>query len=321
MCQPRCVRNTQESTPTIGMREQTLTLAMSSAYFAPATTEPPLCYCNLDSNRMVTIGPLVVLGILGITFHVGARPLKPAANNVPVNRSDTHIRQPATSMLQPTESSRSESGLRRVTAADTLMQDYLQAVQSPTSQPVLENSGPSGGSEDTIGLSRSQHQRPRVGASAGQHREAAETSKDYLALSLRDRPAPVSNDTTNHHQPAGREQQASFTNDPSASSHDVTANEHDFASGIRRGEEAGEAGLNLSASRAPAVRSLHRSHRLPRSVWKTGPGPEADQEQVRQAAMSLSVLRLLRYAFSASYSSAAMQAVSVLALCTRLSSC
>lgn len=186
-------------------------------------------------------------------------------------------------MLQSTESLESETSLPRITAAETLSQDVLQGVQPPTSQPVLENGGPSNGSEDTITLSRSEYQRPLAGASAGQHVTSAEHSDGGLVLSLRERPAPVRGSSTTHPQPANIEQERSATNDPSASSDDVTAIEQGVATGHTRGEVATEAGLDTSVSLAPAARSLHRSHRLPRSVWKTRLVPEADPEQVRQS--------------------------------------
>ncbi|CAM9095530.1 unnamed protein product, partial [Laminaria digitata] len=58
-----------------------------------------------DKLLMVTIGPLIFLGLLVVTFHIGARsrPVRPVATDAPISRNRRGGTQPAIGALQTTE--------------------------------------------------------------------------------------------------------------------------------------------------------------------------------------------------------------------------
>lgn len=202
---------------------------------------------------MVTIGPLIVLGILGVTFRIGARlvaTLEPEVLTVPqtptIHQSDNNACA-ALESLTPTPV------LQRARTSEMFTEDFPRVMELPRFGPALKTGRSSGGSEDSIALSRSQIPTSRAGASV------------------------------RHHRPAGLEMQLSGMSSSSASLHDATVNRQNGPIGHTVQDEAG-----YSAPPTHERPSLGTPQRSPLRTFDTGTGTEADPEQVTtNPAMSL----------------------------------
>lgn len=122
---------------------------------------------------MVTIGPLIVLGVLGVTFHIGAKPVSPVATNQATILQAQSISQPRTNVHQMSESVGTDLALQRETQSDiSSSQDFGQAIEPPNVAPALQKNRSPGGSVDTSTMSRSERPSTRGVFSAGQHQPA-----------------------------------------------------------------------------------------------------------------------------------------------------
>lgn len=133
---------------------------------------PPRCSYPA-SNRMVTIGPLIVLGLLGATFHIGVRKIRPVASNLPIRPQAGSRSQSDTNVLQMAERLGSDPVLHRENISDSpSCQDVSHVMELPRFGPVLQRGRHSGGSGDTMTLSRSEHPTTIASYFAGQPRSA-----------------------------------------------------------------------------------------------------------------------------------------------------
>lgn len=216
---------------------------------------------NFPFDRMVTIGPLVVLGLLGLTFHVGARPASPVATPEPMSRKD-HSRSYDTNVLQAIELSPSERSGRQNTSSSQTIE------LPPPSRPVLTRGRPSrifNTSEDTIGLSLSEH-HPVVRTQSTSRCEHPPSACDLAAQPR----------TT-----GGR--QSSSLSTLHANMDDASEIERDLSIMRTSSEVGGEAVSKRSSSFGSVVRSMGKRQPSLRSVWKAGPGNKADPDQVKRS--------------------------------------
>ena len=191
MVGPHCIRNTNYS-PTLA-RSRTRQLSLVIACSLPVYTSPRCC--NPALNRMVTIGPLIVLGLLGATFNFGARQLKPVATDVPICRQAF---------------SRYQRGM-----------DGFQTTEPPRSGSLLRGKKTSDASEDTLALARNQRRSRAAGVSTGQNRTAAVTSE--LSLLSRNGNSTTAGAIADKHRPAGGDRESPGTHRPLPNSGDATA--------------------------------------------------------------------------------------------------
>lgn len=196
--------------------------------------------CNSASNRMVTIGPLIVLGLLGVTFYIGARLATPVKDNKlstpqarSANQSDINV-LPTLDPLTPT------SVLQRESTSDISMNDNFQVVELPRFRSALQRDRTSGDSGDTIALSRN---------------KTATTSADSY---------------TGQPRPAGRELEPSTTTSLPTGLHDAAVDLQDRATGQTTRRVAGS-----PESAFHQETSLRNSQQL-----ETDTGTEADLTQV-----------------------------------------
>lgn len=196
-----------------------------------------------NENRMVTIGPLVVLALLGVTFHIGARPAKPEAIHGPTT-TQTYNKPPSdTNVDRATDAVGTVPVLRRAETSDTSSEDASRVTTLPRLGPALQRSRPNEGSGDAIMLSRTAHLATKAGAFVDQH------------------------------IPARDETKSSDTNDPAASFDATTDDHQDRTVGLA--DEAPS-----PASPGPNERPFVKRLRSLRSLLDTGTGHEADPEKV-----------------------------------------
>lgn len=120
---------------------------------------------------MVTIGPLIVLGLLGVTFYIGARAVTPVATDLPTIPVARSRPQSATNVLQITERLGSDPVmLGENTSGSPSSPNASQVMELPRFGPVLQRGRLSGGSGDAMTLSRSEHPTTRTTNVADQHR-------------------------------------------------------------------------------------------------------------------------------------------------------
>lgn len=233
---------------------------------------------------MVTIGPLIVLGLLRVTFRIGSRPLIPVVTDVPTIRHAPRRSQSYTQVLQKTEPYGSRPALQRANTTDNSSHDVPRVLELPSGGPVLQRGRRSGSSEDTIALSRSERQVLWVGASAARTRIVANTSNDSFESSGIGRPATSVGISAAQHRPAGTEAgedlQPSGTVNRSTNTVDATVDDQRSVKGYDRGRSGVQAGPSFVRPLPSTGRPLDRPERSLWSVWKAGPGNEADPEQV-----------------------------------------
>lgn len=230
---------------------------------------------------MVTIGPLVVLGLLGVTFYIGARPMTPVATNVPIIRQAHSRSQPDLTVLETANNLRSGPGLQRAQTSDTPSEDALQTMNLSNSGAGLQRSRRSGRLDGTVVVSPSEHPKRWAGAAASEHRTAEGTSNNPFAFPRSRRPAMSAGSSAARPLPPGEEHISSGTINLSASSDDVIAIEKNRPKGHSGGEGMVEAGSDPVASPATTERRPQdKSPRSFRGVWKAGPGNTSDPEQV-----------------------------------------
>lgn len=231
---------------------------------------------------MVTIGPLIVLGLLGVTFNIGARPLRPLATDAPIRREASGGSRSGRNGLPTTEPLRSGPILRRARPSNTSSQDALEAIEPPMSGPMLRKHRTSAASNDTLALSRSERSIVRAGSWSGQQRTAAVSSENPVVLSRNVRPTAAGL-FTDKHRPAGGELASSVTQSPPETSDDATVDVQNSAMVHTRGEDELEAVQDCSATPGPKERSLGKHQRSFRNVWIAGPGNDGDPEQVKRS--------------------------------------
>ena len=255
MVGPHCIRNTNYS-PTLA-RSRTRQLSLVIACSLPVYTSPR-CW-NPALNRMVTIGPLIVLGLLGATYNFGARQLKPVATDVPVCRQAFNRYQRGMDGLQTTEPPRSGSLLRGKKTFDA--------------------------SEDTLALARNQRPSRAAGVSTGQNRTAAVTSE--LSLLSRNGHSTTAGAIADEHRPAGGDRESPGTHRSLTNSGDATVDGQTNVMAHRRDEGEVEALPDCSASTERKERSPAKYQRPARNVWNAGPRNDADPdpEQVNKFAV------------------------------------
>lgn len=196
-----------------------------------------------NENRMVTIGPLVVLALLGVTFHIGARPVRPEAINVPTTTPTYNISQSDTNLDRATDVDGTVSVLQKARTSDTSSEEASQVVVLPRFGSALQRSRHNQGSGDAIMWSRTADLASKAGAFVEQNR------------------------------PARGETKSSDTNDPAASFDGTTVDHQDRTVG--HFDEAPSPASPVP-KRRPFVKSLHSL----RSLLDTGTGHEADPDKV-----------------------------------------
>lgn len=233
---------------------------------------------------MVTIGPVVVLGLLGVTFHIGARPVPPVATNVPIIRQLHSRSQSDLDLLEPVDHPRSESGLQTARTLNTPSEDALQSIPLSNSGAGLQRNRRSGRLDGTVAVSPNEHPNRWAGASSASEQRTTEgTSNNAFVLSRSRRPAMAASASTARRLPPREEHKTSATINPSAISSGAIVNEQDGSTGRGRNDFMAEALSNpLAPHSTKAKRSQDKSPRSFRGVWKTGPGNTSDPEQVLQ---------------------------------------
>ena len=194
---------------------------------------------------MVTIGPLVVLGVLAATFHVGARLVTSREAGVLTFPQAPTVSQPDNNLFTTMELLTPTPALSRSRTSEISTEEFSRVTEAPRFGSNIHRDRSSGGSGDSIALPRGKIRTSRAGASVGQHR------------------------------PAGREPQLSAISSPSASLKDATANSQDSAMGDTTRDEAGS-----SAPPVPERSSLGNPQRSAHGVFGICAGNEADPEQV-----------------------------------------
>lgn len=145
-------------------------------------------FFNSASNRMVTIGPLIFLGLLGVTFHIGARPMRPHAAVGPIPRHGRGIHEPDTNITQTLETPTSGPALGRGRTWD-VSEDTVQAVERLRSGTEIQGGRNLGPSEDSIALSCSEGTARRPGVPTGHDGEArGERQSSDAAINGQDSP-------------------------------------------------------------------------------------------------------------------------------------
>ena len=228
---------------------------------------------------MVTIGPLIVLGLLGVTFKIGARPLRPVATGVPISRQASGRSQPGRNNVQAMEPPTPGPVLPRARTSITSSQDAFQAREPPRSGPVFRGHQTSAASDDNLTWSRSERLTRRAGFGAGRQRTAAVNSEDSIVLSRNGR-STTAGAFADNHRPAGTMWKSSVTHRPPENSEEATVDGQNSAMVHTRGEGELEAPPDRPAGLTEE--SLGKSQRSMRNVWIAGTGNEAHPEQVKQ---------------------------------------
>lgn len=210
-----------------------------------------LCF-NSVSNRVVTIGPLIVLVLLGVTFQIGARLARPVeANVLPIPQARS-IDQSDISVLPTMEPLPPTPGLQRARTPDVPTEDISREMELSKFGSAIQRGKVPGGSRETIVLSRSLI-TTSAGAFAGQHR------------------------------PAGRVLEASGTNSRQTNSHEPALSHQDTET---EHTTRGETGSSATAIHGDAP--LNKPRRSLGSGLTTGTGIKADQKRVH-AKVSLTM--------------------------------
>ena len=198
------------------------------------------------SHRVVTIGPLFVLGLLGVTFYIGARLATPVeANVLPIPQARSTYPSD-TSVLPTVEPLTPRPALQAVKTSGISAGDTAEEVGLSTFGPAPQSGRASGGAGDSMAVSTSSIRETRAGAFAGQQ-----------------------------HLPAGRVEESSGTNIPPASLHDTTINRQNKAMGHTT---RGAAGSSATATHEDT--HLSQTRRALARVLKPGAENKTDPKRV-----------------------------------------
>lgn len=138
---------------------------------------------------MVTIGPLIVLGVLGVTFRIGARPVAPIETDIPTIPAARSRPQSVANVLQTDGTLVSDPALHATNTTDGFSSpDASQVLELPRFGPALQRGRISEGSGDTMTLSRSEHPTTTATSFAGQHQSTGgeRESLDGATASIND---------------------------------------------------------------------------------------------------------------------------------------
>ena len=201
---------------------------------------------------MVTIGPLIFLGLLGVTFHIGANSVRPAATIRPISGP---------------EHSRFES--------DT---NTIPGMETPASGAVLRRGRTWDASEGTFQAVEPACSGPRV-----QRRGTWDMSGDYVTVPHSAGRTITASCSTGQDMVAGGKRESSGINNPSSNLDDATVSRQDSPMVHTIVDSVVKAEPNPSASLEPLRGSLRKSRRQSlRSVWTAGPPTTvANPQQVK----------------------------------------
>lgn len=209
-------------------------------------------WCNSVSNRIVTIGPLIVLVLLGVTFCIGSRLATRVETSELINPQARSNDLSDINVLPTMEPFTSTPVLQRENTSNVSLNDNFQVVELPKLELAFQTDRASGDSGDTIALSRN-----RISTSVGSYAEQT--------------------------HPASRELEPSTTTISPTGLHNIAVDLGDRATGQTTRDVEGS---------SESVHHEETSHRKPQqslpSMLETWTGTEANQKQVcTKPAMSV----------------------------------